>query len=79
MFESVFGPNFYVYVVGGNKHSKIDHQTKSQTMKKGMSFDTITMPRVIDDMRSNNAAGNVVVSNFMKQVKERLNPISKLF
>ena len=58
----------FLKLVGGNKQSKIDHQTKSQTMKKGMSFNTI--PRVIDDMRSNNAAGNVVVSNFDDNVYE---------
>ena len=49
-------------MVGGTKQNKIDHQTKSQTMRKGMAYQT--GPRIIDDMRSNNSAGNVVVSNF---------------
>ena len=49
-------------MVGGSKQSKTDHQTKSQTIKKGMSFQT--MPRVVDDMKSNSAAANLVVSNF---------------
>ena len=49
-------------MVGGTKQSKTDHQTKTQTIKKGMSFST--MPKVVDDMRSNTTAGNLVVSNF---------------
>ena len=49
-------------MVGGTKQSKTDHQTKSQTIKKGMAFRT--MPKVVDDMKSNSAAGNLVVSNF---------------
>ena len=49
-------------LVGGSKQSKTDHQTKSQTIKKGMSFQT--MPKVVDDMKSNSSAGNLVVSNF---------------
>ena len=49
-------------MVGGSKQSKTDHQTKSQTIKKGMAFRT--MPKVVDDMKSNSAAGNLVVSNF---------------
>ena len=31
-------------------------------MKKGMSYQT--MPKVVDDMKSNSAAGNLVVINF---------------
>ena len=49
-------------MVGGTKQSKTDHQTKSQTIKKGMAFRT--MPKVVDDIKSNSAAGNLVVSNF---------------
>ena len=49
-------------MVGGSKQSKTDPQTKSQTAKKAMSFRT--MPKVVDDMKSNTTAGNLVVSNF---------------
>ena len=49
-------------MLGGSKQSKTDHQTKSQTIKKGMSYQTI--PKIVDDMKSNSAAGNLVVSNF---------------
>ena len=49
-------------MVGGSKQSKTDHQTKSQTIKKGMSYQTI--PKIVDDMNSNSANGNLVVSNF---------------
>ena len=49
-------------MVGSTKQNEIDHQTKSQTMGKGMAYQT--RPRIIDDMWSNNSDVNVVVSNF---------------
>ena len=55
-------------LVGGSKQNKTDHQTKSQTIKKGMAFQT--MPKIVDDMKSNSAAGNLVVSNFDDNVYE---------
>ena len=55
-------------MVGGSKQAKTDHQTKSQTIKKGMAFRT--MPKVVDDMKSSSAAGILIVSNFDDQTYE---------
>ena len=55
-------------LVGGTKQGKTDHQTRAQTMRKSMSYRTI--PIVIDDMKSGNVAGSVVVSNFDDNIYE---------
>ena len=55
-------------MVGGSKQAKTDHQTKAQTIKKGMAYTTI--PKVVDDMRSGQGATNLVVSNFDDQTYE---------